>query len=130
MSHGGRRRLVLVYSLTSGDLQRRVNMRGLTGTAFAALLLVLSAPPHAQAFEMNAAGSSGPGDSAKFTDPDEEIEAMAGGSDDGSQSYGLRLPALGAATGPAKLNSADRSATWDAQHIRLVFGPTARYVHN
>jgi hypothetical protein len=105
-------------------------MRYFTCAALAVLVLAFAGPSRVWAFEMNAAGISGPDDSSKFTDPDEEIEAMAGGSDDGSQSYGLRLPALGAATGPVKLNSADRSATWDAQHIRLVFGPTARYVHN
>jgi hypothetical protein len=104
-------------------------MRYLTCAALAVVVLALSGPSRVWAFEMNAANSSDPGDSSKFTDPDEQIEAMAGSGDNG-QSYGLRLPALGAATGAAKLDSADHSVPWDAQHIRLVFGPTARYVHN
>jgi hypothetical protein len=104
-------------------------MRYLTCAALAVLVLALSGPSRAWAFEMNTAGSSGAGDSSKFTDPDEQIEAMAGSGNDG-QSYGLRLPALGSATGAVKLDSSDRSIPWDAQHIRLVFGPTARYVHN
>jgi hypothetical protein len=98
-------------------------MRYLACAALAALALALSAPPRVWAFEMNAAGSSGPGgDSAKFTDPDEQLEAIAGG-DGGSQRYGLRLPALTPSAGPVKLDSSDRGSTWDAQRIRLVFGP-------
>jgi hypothetical protein len=105
-------------------------MRYLACAALAALALALSAPPRVWAFEMNAAGSSGPGgDSAKFTDPDEQLEAIAGG-DGGSQRYGLRLPALTPSAGPVKLDSSDRGSTWDAQRIRLVFGPISPYVHN
>jgi hypothetical protein len=104
-------------------------MRYLTCAALAALVLALAGASRVWAFEMNAAGSSGAGDSSKFTDPDEQVEAMAGGGD-GGQSYGLRLPPLRSSAGPVKLDSSDHGSAWDAQRIRLVFGPTSPYVHN
>jgi hypothetical protein len=102
-------------------------MRNLQLGCAAFLVLAAAYAPQALAFETQYGEGATANGGVQYSDPDEQLDAMADGASGGSGS--LFIYNFGGAASGNQPTAAvpDQSVHWSADRIRTVFGPDAHY---